>query len=537
MNKRGLKGSARIQAIYNVSRILWLAVAIILMIQFGVESVGYLSLGMIFIILIGELFAPSISMALYKLIGGRIRKEQYKNAETVMRSGFYFSLLTGLMTAGILVAMADVICVYAVKQPMFFYPFLFVAPSILLVMLNSCLEGYFAGAGVNFHMGRLLQVVLFVILTEILQVFLVPYGTKVAALLRSEAYIDVYRAMSIALAFTLSALLTFILQGAIYLSVRRQLADLVRRDATRMKETMTMSGRIFSRSLLTYMPSLALTGCLFSVQYLIWLTGPGRAEGLIHISGALLVEYFTTFMLFLALFGMIGIRSVCETPAMIKREDYGRLNQSVLDVRHSLALTALPISILLCVLAEPFSRVVFSENTQDFMGLWKVAGILVYVGSLAIYQISICREAGLMLESNLICLTGFGVGMILFGVLMRKGTLGLLAFPVSMLICFLILLLAGGLILHFKLGLEEEYIRSFLYPLAAAALTGILVLAADKALGKVVGDLAILLIGMIGGVLIHALLIVLLHNVNRRESKRLPGIFVIRFLGNLLGFL
>ena len=143
----------------------------------------------------------------------------------------------------------------------------------------------------------------------------------------------------------------------------------------------------------------------------------------------------------------------------------------------------------------------------------------------------------MLLECNLICLVGFVSGMIGFGVLESGKMLGLLAFPVSMLLCFFILLLASGFLLHRRFGMEEEYIRSFLYPLAAAALSGILILAADKALGKLVGDLAILLMGLVAGILIHALLIVLLHNVNRRESKRLQGIYLIRFVGKLLGFL
>ena len=50
--------------------------------------------------------------------------------------------------------------------------------------------------------GRLLQLVFFVILSEIFHGVLIPYGTKVAALLRSEAYTDVYGAMGLALALS-----------------------------------------------------------------------------------------------------------------------------------------------------------------------------------------------------------------------------------------------------------------------------------------------------------------------------------------------
>lgn len=239
-------------------------------------------------------------------------------------------------------------------------------------------------------------------------------------MLRSDDYADVYGAMSLALAFTLSALLTFLIQGGIYLSVRRQLADLARRDTSRMRESLSVSGKIFSRSVLTYLPSQALVGCFFSVQYLIWLLGQKNAEEVPHVSGALLVEYFFPFLLFLLMFGMTVVRSVSETPAMVKREDYVRLNQSILDNRHSLALTALPLSVLLCVLAEPFSRVLFAEQNRELLGIWKVAGIVVYLGVLAIYQIQVCREAGMLLECNLICLAGFIVGIAGFGILERE---------------------------------------------------------------------------------------------------------------------
>ena len=537
MNKRGLKGNARITVIRSGSAALWLVAVLLLLKQFGMESFGYLSLGLALVALLGELLAPATFMTLQKLMGSRIRKEQYRNAETIMRSGFYSTLLIGLLVVGILMAMAEIICVYIVKQPMFFYPFLFIVPSLLFVLLNNCLEGYFAGTGVNFPFGRLLQLVFFLIFSEIFHGVLIPYGTRVAALLRSDAYTEVYGAMGLSLAFTLSALFTFLFQGGIYLAVRRQLADLARRDVSRMRESLPVSSKIYTRSLLTYLPSQALVGCIFPVQYLIWLTGQKQVEGMIYLSGALLVEYVVPFLFFLLLFEMTVVRSVSETPAMVKREDYVRFNQSILDSRHSLALTALPLSVLLCVLAEPFSRVLFAEQTQDLLKLWKMAGIVVYLGALAIYQVQVCREAGMLLECNLICLVGFVAGMIGFGVLESGKMLGLLAFPASMLLCFLILLLTSGFLLHRRFGMEEEYIRSFLYPLAAAALSGILILAADKALGKVVGDLAILLIGAGAGILIHALLIVLLHNVNRRESRRLQGIYLIRLVGKLLGFL
>ena len=537
MNKRGLKGSARITAIREGTAVAWLVAAVLLVLQFGMESFGYLSLGVVVVTLFGELLAPGSYTALQKLIGGRIRKEQYKNAESIMRSGFYFSLLAGVLIAGILLAMAEIICVYMVKEPMFFYPFLFLAPSLVFLLLNHCLAGYFAGTGVNFHIGRGIQLVFFLIFVEIFRALLIPYGTKVAALLRSREYTDVYGAMGLALAFTVSSFLTFLLQGGVYLSVRRQLADLARKDASRMRESGGTSSKIFTRSMFSYLPSLALTGIFFPVQYLVWIAGQRGKEGIIHTSGALVMEYFLPFMLFLVLFGLTGLRSVSETPAMVRREDYNRLNQSILDVRHSLAITALPVAVLLCVLAEPFSRVLFSETTPALLAMWNVAGILVYVGVLALYQIRVCRESGMMTECNLVCLAGFVAGIAAFSVLHGEKLLGLLAFPVSMLVCSGVLLLASGFLLHRRFGLEEEYMRSFLYPLAAAALTGILVLAADKAIGKMVGDLGILLIGFIVGLVVHALLIVLLHNVNQRESRRLPGIYLIRFIGKILGYL
>ena len=54
MNKRGLKGNARITVIRSGSSALWLVAVLLLWKQFGMESFGYLSLGLALVVLLGE---------------------------------------------------------------------------------------------------------------------------------------------------------------------------------------------------------------------------------------------------------------------------------------------------------------------------------------------------------------------------------------------------------------------------------------------------------------------------------------------------
>ena len=541
MNRKSLKGNARITMGQNIARMLWAIAGILLSIQMGMECVGYLSFSIITIWFVYEILGPSFYVSMSKLIYARMRKEQYRNAQTIKRTGFFCCVLVALIITVLLFAMSEILCLYIMKEPMFLFPFLLIIPGLFFILVNSVVEGFCAGNGFASYLGRIIHLLLFVLLTQLFRILLRDTGNHVSTLLRSYSYQHLYDGIALSISFSVSALLSFIANLIIYHMVGRQLSATSRRTDTRVIESSALAARIFTTSLFTHLPRNIALGALFPLQFLfIWLKADQTTGVIERISqyGSLICCCFLCGLFLLAVFECICVRPIFEGAGLYRKEDYNRLNDSILDTRHNLGVTALPTAVFICVLAKHLCGFLTGADGTIWIPNVMIIGISIYFGSIAIYQIDLCREIGFLTESNLTMLGSLIIAIISFIAMFdSEEPTSIYALSISWLLFFVLITLATAFLLNRRLGMNEELIKSLLFPIIISALSGLVVLGFSKVFSTILSDTALFFIGMTIGYLIQSLLTVLLHNISMREVRKFSGIFLIRIIGRITGYL
>lgn len=538
MGKSTLRASAKIEIIKSLLNLCWMFFLLILFRQFDEKTFGFFALGTGIVYLLHHLLSAGIENAMEKLIRTRLRKEQHKNADRIRRAAFLFSFLTGVIFAVLLFFLTEPVCTEVVGQVRFLHPYRLVVPSVFFLIMSSYFNGYFRGngSGMPCLIGKAVQLAVFVIGSQIIVPILKEYGAKVAALLRQEEYVAVYGAIGCTFAFLVSSIVLFLFQIVVYFLMRHDRKQSIVRDETRMKESFSLSIRIFFESFLINMSDSVVVKCFFPLQLLLYLL---IVKGTITSSviGKMAMEYVIYAILLFSLFLCVTEKSSSEILAFLRRDDRRRVNDSVAGAKHGLMLVAFPIAVFLCVLSKTTASFLFHEQNSQYQTICGLIGIVAFFGAIMVYQLRLCRKIGLILISNIITGAGFVIGIIVFVILIKNTSLGLMAFPVSGIIYFVASSVVSGVILHKSMELEEDVIRVFGIPCVLSAVTGVLLVVLQKTLGTVFSDSVIFFVGVLGGYLLFCISVVLSRNVNQREASRISGIFLIREIGKISGFL
>lgn len=487
----------------------------------------------------------SMSGALAGIIRYRVKRERYRNAGKVFRTGFFMNLfLGGLMAFAVLVFsgwIADVL----VLENLCRVALLAVVPSIFLSALTGSFRGFFKGYG----MGVLAAHSLYI---ERIALFIgavfggktcYSYGLKVAALKKTEAHAYSYGAAGAILGILFSQIVTLLYLLFVYIIYANAMKGRPGQDNSRRAETKFE----IQRMLLSNMAPLAVI-VLFSnlfmlvdqrfFNYCMNVTEQGDARTMLWGS------YYSKFTALVGLGAGLAclfvhslIGKICSA---YEREDYRSMREKIAKAMRNAAMVSFPIAVYLAVLSKPFADCCYGKATAQAAVLagWLQRGTILVVlftfsflfGKL-LYKLHMVRELFYVVSASLI------VHLIAAYFLVQRSRMGMDGLLCALILFFGIYMAVSFVFLNRRVKYRPDWIVGIVFPFVASAVSGLIVFLIRLALSGIAGEGILILVSLIAGLFFHILLLMLLRVIGEAELHEIPCGILFIMIGRGIGVL
>ena len=202
-----------------------------------------------------------------------------------------------------------------------------------------------------------------------------------------------------------------------------------------------------------------------------------------------------------------------------------------------ICVTAFPTAVLLAVLAECFVTGLYKGESEQAVLVLRQGTIVIFFYGIAWLFCQLMMKMRMARELLFCLAVSFAVHILAAFLLVRNGLLGAEGTVYSVILFTGVLAVLGFVLVSRRVSYKQEWLYSFAFPAAAAAVSGLAAMLLDRLLFAAVGAIPTLLISWLVGMVLYMVLVVLLHVVNEGELSEMPlgGIWIA--VGRLLGVL
>ncbi len=509
----------------------------LLMSRFGDgRSMAYLAASVESILLLLLIFLYGMPQGTEKLMRSRIARGQLKNAGMIFKSG---ALITVLFTAAfgcILFGVSEAYAVsllhmpFAVLSLRIFIAFFVCAALILLF------QGFFQGTGsymptlvssIGFAVMMTAGGIGFVLLFE-------GYGQKAAALLQNEAVVGMYIAAGAGLGIAVAGIIPLVLLVFLYFGTGRRRLRQWKKEGLKRSENLGRAGK------LVFISACSIA-CVYLLNrfpvYLGILFYQGATEGAkTELLGSYysIVEMMGLFFILLLSIGLVRCQNTVTNA--IKREESKNARENLSAAIQWSLMTALFFPAFSMGVETSVHNLCFSKM-QGTEGMLPIAGVLAAVFLLAVFFLKVNLSVGLKRQVYLSLLAAMAVYIVfvLAGLKITHNSIYVLAW--GRILFGAVVCGTNGFYLSRQINFQPEWIRTILFPIVSAGITGVILFLLKKALYTYLGDVLMFLVALILGIICYMALLMGLKSIRKRELKMMPGGRILEKVGSLLHLL
>lgn len=505
----------------------------------GERGISYFSIANELYLLAGCILSYGLSEAVSNLVRYRIRREQFRNADKVLRGAFLLALVTGGILSILFVFAGHAFAENAAKMPLAGMAVSFMAPAIIFQMLTGAFKGYFQGNGsrVPAIHSKILET-LFMIISGLTGAGLLhQYGEKVSALLQNEDYAASYGAMGASIGILAASVLCFLHMLLLFFlyhgNAKRQISKDIQKNQDKVFHIVHMltaaAFPYFLYQILFQLPGL-LDACLFirfsqetTDSVTKWGNYYGKYAVIIGIAGALI--------------SLTGFEQTRRIAYWAEREEYRTAREKLGTLIHQLLLISVPASVFIAVFAENLLDLFFKGNNAVTASYVMWGSVIIVLNVLSGFFANMLVRMKCMKY-----VIGYAALSLIFHIvtvvlLLGSTALSVTAVIIGNIVFYGILLAAGFLLLCRILQYKQEWLKAVAFTVIAAGIAGIIAMLLNKLLISLAGSVIALVICLPVGIIIYMVLLIVIRGVTENELKNMSlGKIMIR-LGKLLHFM
>ncbi len=472
----------------------------------------------------------SIPVAVSKLMSERLVKKEYKNAQKIFKGSLIYVLITGGLASLVAFVFAEQLLPKGGEEAALALRVL--APTILLAGLLGVLRGYFQAH--SNMMPTSISQILEALINACVAVSMGAIFINVFA--KSEADEAIYGAAGSTMGPGAGVVVGILFMLLVFAVNRRLIRRKIQRDRHKNEE----SWGDIARTILFMLTPVIFSTCLYNISSYLNQTifAPLMiSNGFDGKEVAKLYSQFNNMYLVLVNvpIALSNSSSTAMIPAVTGNYALGRYKEARRQIDTGIRMTmfiAIPAAVGLSVLAFPIMRLLFGANTDTAGKMLVAGGSAVLFFSLSTITNGVLqgigkqtvplKNAAISLIANvavLVCLTKF-TPLGAYSVMIANLAYG---------ICMCIL---NQLALRKYLKYKNEYVNTYLKPLAAAAGMGVTAWIVYYGLYVLIHrNLICLIVAIPAAVIVYMLLYVIITKIPEEEMRRFPmGTKLVRIL-------
>jgi len=495
----------------------------------GTEGIGYYSSAYNIYSVLLLLSSYSLPLAVSKMVSARVSDGRYKNAYRVFQVAFIYAAVVGTLAMFITYFGADFYTSVVLKKPMVSYALKVLAPTILVVALLGVFRGYFQGLGtmIPTALSQVIEQIINAVASIVAAYLLYQEGFKSNLVYGGSEYPSALGAAGGTVGTfigALSALVFFLFVFSIY---RKSLYKRMKKDKTAEQEPL----RMVSIDLLSTVLPIIISSVIYNISSVIddgvfsqcMVSLGSTTNEISNLWGIFSGKYHLLTNVPIAIASALASSMIPSLTSSIAQGDRGQAVEKVgISIRFAM-LIAIPSAVGLMVLAGPIMNLLFSGDNALAANMMLYGASAVIFFSLSTITNAILQGINHMMIpikhaaiSLFIHLAALVIMLLVFKMGIYSVVFANIIFAASM--CVL-----NARAISKYLEYRQEYRKTFLLPLLASGIMGILALGTYILCFYLIKNNGIsTLLSIIVSVLLYGALLLKLKCVDEVELYQIP---------------
>lgn len=483
----------------------------------------------------------SLPTAVSKLVSAKMAVGQKRNALRVFACSMIFAVVVGLLVTAVVFFGADAISVYAMRSPLSVYALKMLAPGLFIVAIMAVIRGYFQGLGsmMPTAVSQIIEQLIRAVISIAGAAIFVDMGTKAGEKAGEELLGPAYGAAGATLGTVLGALIALAFLGFVLWTYRGKMRRQYRTDRSHKLESYQ---HILKVLVFTALPILFSTA-IYNINQILDLTifnhimeAQGFTEDeYMALQGIYSGKYDTLVNVPLSIPTALCASVVPSLTAAVatrsKKLVHAKIDQTL---RLNMVIT-IPCGVGFLVLASPLMVLLYNDASATPAYLLMIGSVVVVLYSWASilnsilhglnYISSPAKNAGIALVVHLIA---FVIMMTVFKMNVYALAAGNIVFSLCM--CWL-----DQRKVHKVCGFRINIMDTFIKPLIASAVMGVIAYLVYFGLDKLIGGRWIpICVALAVAVVVYVVVVLKIGTLSEDDITALPmGVRLLRYCKKL----
>lgn len=479
----------------------------------------------------------SLPLAVSKLVSARVAQKEYRNAMRIFKSALLFAVIVGALVGTLIFAFSDFIAGEIMSLKFSAYALRVLAPGLFIVAIMGVVRGFFQGMGtmVPTAFSQILEQIINAIVSIIGASYLIEIGKKASESSANPSLPYAYGAAGGTLGTVTGALfgLLFLLivLWLFYPTVKRKILRDKASNVESYKDIYMILGMTIAPVILStaiYNISETLDQGIFS--NIMFAQGHAERETA-ELLGMFTGKYNTLINIPLAIANALGAALIPSLTATVATGSRRQINQKINMVIRFVMMIAIPCFVGFLVMADPILDLLYSGNIEIPAKMLQLGAITVVFYCLSTVTNAILQGINKMTTpvkhgaiSLVVHLVSLYIMLVVFKWEIYAVVAGNIVFSLSM--CIL-----NSRALHRATKYKQEIQHTFLIPLKAAAIMGIVTFLINMLIGFVIPKAITTCISLLIAVIIYGVCLLKFGAFTSDEIVMLPkGAMIYRIL-------
>ena len=470
----------------------------------------------------------SLPLAVSKLVSARVAKGERRNAFRVFKAALIFAITAGTAIGLIVFFGSDFIAGKIMAMEPSKYALRVLAPCLLVVAVMGVIRGYFQGLGTMLPtaISQILEQIVNAVVSVVGASYLFEFGKKAAETKAKEYLPAAYGAAGGTLGTLCGAIAGLLFLAFVFLTYRKIIKRQLRRDHSRYQESYS---DIFTVLFYTITPVILSTAVYQSTKIL----DAGIFSNIMDVQGMAKEKYETLWGMYtgkfntlvnvpLAIANAVGASVIPSLTAAVTSGNRKLVYSKIQLATRFTMIISIPSMVGCMVLARPVLDLLFSGNN-------KVPTLLLITGSVTIVFYSLSTITNAMLQgvnrmtipirnaaiSLVIHLVALFIMLVAFKMNIFAVIGGTIVFSFSM--CVL-----NQRALHREIGYKQEKMKTFVIPLMASIIMGVVALISQMILEIILPPKIATVLTLFVAVIVYGVALLLLGGLTEEEILAMP---------------